>query len=306
MGTKINMVSVSKPWLRFISPGSVILSARAAGECLKDAKINPHDLGLLINTGVYRHKNTGEPAAAAFILNKIGAYLHGKVIRDSDPVNYEGALSFDLNNGGCGWLTGIQIADGFIKTGRIRYAMVVTGDSEPFRGLSENFNFEPVSAAIILSDSLDYAGFSLFRTFSYPEYSDEFTTSTRFDHLKQKWGKGNILSVSQKETYLDLCLGCAGESLKRFLEEAGIPLNGVDLVISSQSPEGFVSGMKKYLGYAGDIPEVAKNENKELHTAGPAFALRETWDDGRFRDSKNIVFLTVGSGISVACALYRN
>lgn len=288
------MISVSKPWVRSISRDSVILSSRAAGECLKDAGMNPHDLGLLINTGIYRHKYSGEPAMAAVILNKIGADFH-----DHDPENYEGALSFDLNNGGCGWLTGIQIADGFIKTGRIRHAMVVAGDSEPFRGLSENYNFEPGAAALILSDSRDSAGFSLFRTYSYPEYSEEFTTRTRF-------GKANILSVTQKETYLDLCLGCAWESLIRFLAETGIPLGAIELVIPSQGPEGFVSGLKKRFGLAVYIPEVAKTKNKELHTAGPAFALRKTWDDGRFRNSKNIIFLTVGSGITIACALYKN
>ncbi len=82
MGTKISMVTVSTPWLRYLSRGSVNLSSRAAGECLKEAGINPHDLGLLINTGVYRHKNTGEPAVAALILKKIGAYLPGNRIRD--------------------------------------------------------------------------------------------------------------------------------------------------------------------------------------------------------------------------------
>ncbi len=224
----------------------------------------------------------------------------------ADPENFKGTFSFDLNNGGCGWLTGIQITDGFIKTGNIRYAMVVTGDSEPFRGLSENFNFEPAAAAIILADSNDYRGFSLIRTYSFPEYNEEFVSNTRYGHLNRKWGKGNILSIRQKETYLDLCLNCAVESLTRFLAEAAIPLKRIDLLIMSQSPLGFVSGMKKRLSPYNNFAEFAKTENKELHTASPAFALKKTWDDDRFRNSKNIVFLTVGSGISVACALYNN
>jgi len=306
MGTKISMVTVSQPLFRFSSGGSIKLSARAASHCLKEAGINPCDLGLLINTGIYRFKNTGEPAVAALIQNKIGAYSTENITQENNSENSKTTFSFDLNNGGCGWLSGIQIIDSFIRTGKILYGMVVTGDSEPFKGISENFNFEPAAAAIILSKSDDFKGFSLFRSYSFPEYNEELISSTYNGHLRGKRGKGNILSIKQKETYLDLCADCASESLKKFLIEAGIVLNEIDLVIPSQSPEGFISGMKKRIGMNDNFVEITKTGNKELHTAGPAFALKKAWDDKRFRTSKNIIFMTVGSGISVAFAHYKN
>jgi predicted NBD/HSP70 family sugar kinase len=43
-----------------------------------------------------------------------------------------------------------------------------------------------------------------------------------------------------------------------------------------------------------------------FHTAGPAFALKKVWDDNRFRNSKNVIFLTIGAGINVSLALYQN
>jgi hypothetical protein len=52
--------------------------------------------------------------------------------------------------------------------------------------------------------------------------------------------------------------------------------------------------------------EVSGKGNKELQTAGPAFALKKTWDNNSFSSVKTILFLTVGSGISISLALYKN
>jgi len=52
--------------------------------------------------------------------------------------------------------------------------------------------------------------------------------------------------------------------------------------------------------------ELSNKGNKVFHTAGMAFALKKVWDDNRFKNSKNIIFLTVGSGINVSVALYKN
>ena len=200
----------------------------------------------------------------------------------------------------------IQIADGFLQTGEIINGLIVTGDSEPFRGLSENFQFESAAAAIIISKVEGPGGFSFFRSYTYPEHNKEFISNTYFGHMHGNWGKRNILSVRQKETYLSLCIDRSFESLNKFLNETGLRMHEIDLIISSQSPEGFTSGMKKKAGFNEKLVEIPKSGTKEFHTAGPAFALKKVWDDNRFKTSKNILFLTVGSGISVNFALYKN
>jgi 3-oxoacyl-[acyl-carrier-protein] synthase-3 len=306
MRTKIEMVTVSRPLFRFSSRGSIYLSASAAKQCIVNTGINPCEIGLLINTGIYRFKNTGEPAIAAMIQNSIGAKSTRRFAGKKNPSDCKTTFSFDLNNGGCGWLTGIQIINGFIQTGGINYGMVVTGDSEPFPGLSEDFNFESAAAAIILSKSEDSIGFSLFRSYEFPEYKKEFISNTYHGKLKGRRGKRNILSVRQKETYLDLCVDCAIDSVNKFLNEAGIALSETDLIIPSQSPAGFAQRMKNRIGMNDNFVEIASVGKKELHTAGPAIALKKTWDDKRFHTSKNILFLTVSSGITVSIALYNN
>jgi 3-oxoacyl-[acyl-carrier-protein] synthase-3 len=306
MGTKIDMVAVSKPLFRFASGGSIKLSARAAKHCIRESGTDPCDIGLIINTGIYRYKNTGEPAIAALIQKRIGANSFGQNRADDDSDNRKTTFSFDLNNGGCGWLTGIEIIDGFLRTGQINYGMIVTGDSEPFQGSSENFNFESAAAAVILSRSEEPGGFSLFRSYSYPSFSKELISNTHFGKMNGRWGKRNILSVRQKDTYPDLCIDCAEESLKKFLDESGLSIREIDLIISSQSPAGFLKGLIKRTGMDNRFADIAGTGHKEFHTAGPAIALKKVWDEKRFKTSKNIIFLTIGSGINVSAALYTN
>jgi len=301
MGAQIKMVSVAQPRLGFHHVNSIRLSARAASQCLNNARIDPRDIGLLVNTGIYRYKNTGEPAIAALIQASLSANRTIKKNMD----NHKNTFSFDLNNGGCGLLTAIEIVQGLINSGEIVYGMVVTGDSEPFYRLSKEFTFNSAAAAIILARSENSNGFSMFRTYTYPEYSGEFVSSTYYSH--EGHGKGrNILNVMQKETYTDVCVDCAAKSLFNFLDESGMKLDDIDLIIPSQSPLGFTDKLKKRVGMNGNFIEIKKTGNMVFHTAGPAFALKKVWDDNRFGSSKNIIFLTIGSGINVSLALYQN
>jgi len=306
MGTIIRMVSVSWPLFRFSTGSSIPMSSRAAKKCLDITGIDPSDIGLMINTGVYRHLNTGEPSIASLVQNKIMRSSPATLTNVNKSSRDLNTFSFDLNNGGCGWLTGIQIIDGFIQTGDIRHGIVVTGDSEPFRGFSENYLFDSAAAAIILSGSETKGGFSKFKTYSYPDFSEEFMSSTRFGHLNRKWGKRNILHIRQKKTYLENCIDCSVKSLKRFLDETGLTMNEIDLIIPSQSPGGLIAGLRERNGLGNKIVETTNTRARELHTAGPAFALKKSWDDSRFQISKNILFLTAGSGITVSFALYKN
>jgi 3-oxoacyl-[acyl-carrier-protein] synthase-3 len=186
MGTQIKMVSVAQPRFGFHPVNTIRLSARAARLCINDARIDPFDLGLIINTGIYRYKNTGEPAIAALIQERISSNRTSR--------KYAGAkrtFSFDLNNGGCGLITGMEIVHEFVSNGELSYGMVVSGDSEPFFGLSKEFTFNPSAAAIILTGSADTKGFSMFRTYSYPEYSELFASCTLFNNAS-RYTKGII------------------------------------------------------------------------------------------------------------------
>jgi 3-oxoacyl-[acyl-carrier-protein] synthase-3 len=292
MGSKIDALGLSTPG--FFRRGSFDMEIKAAKDCLKSAKLDPSLLGILINAGIYRDRNIGEPAIATFIQRAIGA---NEVVTGD-----RSTFSFDLTNGGCGMLTGMMVVDGFLQSGTIDHGMVVTADTDPVPGESLGYNFTPAAAAILLSRGEEGCGFLHFRTETEARFIDDMKGTLEWRQHKRKMG--NILVMSQAEGYAKECAQYALETLDAFLKETSLKMKDIDLIIPSQSPVGFLGELKKKKGMEEKLIDVTdKLEN--VHTAGIGFALERAMSSGRFGAAKNCLFLTVGAGITTSLALYR-
>ena len=72
MGTVIDRVDLVHP--RWHDRHSALhLAVTAAKDCLQRAGCDPGELDLVVNAGIYRDRNLGEPALAALIQDDIGA-----------------------------------------------------------------------------------------------------------------------------------------------------------------------------------------------------------------------------------------
>jgi len=293
MGSKIDAVGLSTPG--FFRRGSVDMEIRAAKDCLKSAQLDPNLLGILINAGIYRDRNIGEPAIATFIQRAIGA--------NEVFTGERSTFSFDLTNGGCGMLTGVMVVDGFLQSGTIDHGMVVTADTDPVPGESLGYGFTPAAAAVLLSRGEEGCGFLHFKAETEARFIDDMQGRLEWRQHKRKMG--NILVMSQAEGYAKECAKYALENLDAFLKETSLKMKDIDLIIPSQSPAGFLGELKKKKGLEEKLVDVTdKLEN--VHTAGIGFALERAMSSGRFGAAKNCLFLTVGAGITVSLALYRN
>ena len=151
MGTVIDRVALAEGGWRN-RHSALRLAVKTAKDCLERAGRDPHDVDLLINAGIYRDRNLGEPALAAMIQQDIGA-------NPEDPhADAHGTFSFDISNGTCGVLTALQIVDGFLKSHAIDCALVVASDADPGHGMSEHFPFSPAGAALLCDWTDDDAG----------------------------------------------------------------------------------------------------------------------------------------------------
>ncbi len=103
-------------------PGS---GASAVKGCLEQAQAGMKELGLLINTGVYRDRHIHEPAIASLI--------QGDLMKSFGAELAE-TFSFDLHSGGGGVVMALSILNGFVESGKTDFGAVVAGDSEPFDG----------------------------------------------------------------------------------------------------------------------------------------------------------------------------
>lgn len=298
MGTRIDNVAVAPvPGIKTVR-GALWLSKKAAKLCLSDSGINPSAIQLVIFTGIYRDKHIGEPSIASLIQREI------KINTDLYPLE-ERTFSFDINAGGCGLLSAIQVIDGFFESGKFSSAMLITGDSEPFRGLSESYSFRASSSAMILSYSMDSEGFKTIKTYSYPEFMGSFVSGVSWKTKRGKTRKRNILVIEQSASYLEQCIECSKKSFNSFLLESGLSVKDIDLVVSSQSPAGFPVAFGQAFGLESKTIHINGGGRGELHTSGPAFALKSVWDTRRWHESRNIVFIAVGAGIVNAIAWYQ-
>jgi 3-oxoacyl-[acyl-carrier-protein] synthase-3 len=293
MGTKIDAVGLSTPG--FFRRGSIDMEVKAAKECLKSAQLDPNMLGIIINAGIYRDSHIAEPAIAAFIQREIGANKFFSGDRST--------FSFDLTNGGCGILTGAMVLDGFLQSGTIEYGMVVTADTDPVPGESLGYSYTPAAAALLLSRGEDGCGFLHFKSETEARFIEDMKSTVEWRQHKRKMG--NFLVMGQAEGYAKECAKYALENLDAFLKEISLKMKDIDLIIPSQSPIGFLGEIKKKKGLEEKLIDVT-DKLANVHTAGIGFALERAMSSGRFAAAKNCLFLTVGAGITVSLALYRN
>src|ERR1700682_1760327 len=137
MGTVIERLDVTRGGWR-TRHSALRLAVAAAKTCLERAGRDADAVDLLINAGIYRDRNLAEPALAALIQEDVGA-------NPEDPhADAHGTFSFDISNGTCGVLTGLQIVDGFLRSHVISCALITASDADPGRGMSEHLPFPPV------------------------------------------------------------------------------------------------------------------------------------------------------------------
>lgn len=270
--------------------GSVSLQVKAANGCLRRSGVAPGEVGVLINAGVYRDRNVVEPAIATFIQHRIGA----NIAINGTP----GTFSFDIDNGGCGLLTGCMLVDGFLRSDPGRYGLVVAGDVEPVAGRSEGFAYDPAAAAVLLAAGPDDAGFLAFHNDVAPGGLDSYGGRVVWEGSRYK------LVIRQDDSYADECLSAALGSLAKLLDDAGLQTADVDLLVPSQSPPRFARLLREATGLGDRVVDVT-GECGNVHTAGPGLALERATREGRLAPGARVVFLTVGAGIATSLALYR-
>ncbi len=307
MGAIIDSVAFAKPGLNPFRKGSVDLEMKAGKKCLRRAKLSANDLEVIINAGVYRDKHIGEPSIASFLQRRMGANnLYKGVSR---------TFSFDLNNGGCGFLTGIRLVNGFIESGTIECGMVAAGDVNSDGKTSIGFDLSPSAAAIILSKGSKKRGFLSFHSETFPEQINLFKGELKWEggglesgKRPTRWRSGNRLRITMSSKYARLCSECSALALIKFLKQLSLKLEDIDLIIPSQYPENYpalLSEITVMKGMKGKILAASKLLGNP-HTAGIGGALDIAFKEGRFQKAKNVIFLSVGSGITIALAYYRN
>ncbi|MGA1866002.1 MAG: 3-oxoacyl-[acyl-carrier-protein] synthase III C-terminal domain-containing protein [Thermoplasmatota archaeon] len=304
MSAKIESVGTEVPsGAPLVKRNAINLSVRAARKSLKRAGIEPSMIGVLINSSVYKDENIGEPAVAAFIQRDLGA--------NPMPKGSATTFSFDIIDGGCGLITGMEIIDGLISCGEIEHGIVITSDVNPSSRYTIGFKFRNSAAALVLGRSDSRSGFVRFQQYEFLEHFDERRSNVAFQKDPRRNFIGvrrmrNILTIEEAKEFRTSAIERSVGSIGLFLEEAGLDIADVDLVIPSQYPVGLPQEIEKRTGIGQGKVAILPVNYGVLYSSGPGFALRWAMKEGLWERSENVLFLGVSPGLKVSLGLYRN
>lgn len=289
MGTTIEAVAVA-------TGGRHLASARrltdsAARACLEEANVDPHDVELLVNAGLYRDRNLGEPALAALIQEDLG-------INPEDPhPEGHGSFSFDVANGACGVLTALQIADRFLRAGTISRALLVTGDADPGHHLAERFPFRSAGGAVLCGSEPGDRGVVDVRWATFPDGGEMWkaTVSTATGH--------NRLRIDIDDAFYERAGVAAAKVAVETLDVTGVPVSEISVVLAAPAEVDFVRSFAEHSGI--DIERVVTAAAPGWHTVAFVGALERGYTDSLLTDNGYALLVCAGAGLTAGTALYR-
>jgi 3-oxoacyl-[acyl-carrier-protein] synthase-3 len=287
MATVIEHIETAEPHWRE-RHSTLRLTTRAARDCLSASHRRPGQVNLLINAGIYRDRNLGEPALAAMIQDDIGA-------NPEDPhTGSHGTFSFDVANGSCGALTALQIVDGFLKSRIIDCALVVAGDADPGHRMSEGFPFSPAGAAMLCVWSADERGLGTVFWETSPDAADSFSaTIGMVDHR-------NVLRVRRSGVADARYAQTAARAVERCLTDADLTIDDVSAIVAAPPTHEFRCALAAELSVPVERIRVADDER--MHTAALPSAISGAMAAG---NGSRLLLVGAGAGITAGAALYR-
>lgn len=296
---------------RWVAEGeyAVDLSLKAAADCLSRSRFKPDEIDLVICCNISRHDGP-----------KQFSFEPGTAIRVRDKLGLTNALCFDVSNACAGFFTGIWIADGFLRSGAARNALIVSGEHithliETAQKEIESF-LDPklacltvgdAGAAVVLERSADSdVGFEDLDLFTLGDYSDLcIAKATDREH-----GGAIMVTDSIRQTAVAIrhSVNHACEVLrrKRWGPES------VDQVLLHQTSETALrdAGREINSAYQATVcseTNLILNLTERGNTASTSHfvALADRIREGRVTSGDRIVFGITGSGQTIGTALYR-
>ncbi|MEB3981528.1 3-oxoacyl-ACP synthase [Mycobacterium sp. 663a-19] len=291
MGTVIDRVDLAHARWRD-RHSALHLAVTAAKDCLRRAELDADELDLVVNAGIYRDRNLGEPALAALIQDDIGA-------NPEDPhAGAHGTFSFDIANGACGVLTALQIVDGFLRTHSIHRALIVASDADPGHGMSEHFPFSPAGAALLCGWTEDDYGLSRVSWVNAddgPDGAETFSATVGFADAR------NVLRFNQSAAMDERFAAAAAQAVRACLDAQSVRLADIDLIVAAPARPEFRAALSRLL----DVPveKVCVADDQRMHTAALAAAYEREAD--RLPEGARVLIVAAGAGVTAGAALYN-
>lgn len=288
MGTVIDHIELAQGRWRH-RHSALQLAVKAARNCLAKAGRTPPDVDLLVNAGIYRDRNLGEPALAAMIQQDIGA-------NPEDPhTGSHGTFSFDVMNGSCGVLTALQIVDGFLRSRAIDCALVVASDADPGRGMSERFPFAPAGAALLCTWTDDDRGFGRTSWTNVHDEREDYSAT-----VEMVRGRNTLRLNVSADADVDFARAAAS-AVRHCLNSSRTTLADIDAIAAAPATPRFCAALANELGC--EQKRITRADDDRVHTAALPFAIDKA--TAQLGSGAQVLLVAAGAGVTAGAAIYR-
>lgn len=271
------------------------IAALAAAEALKDAGLNPKDLELIIVGTITPDMQF--PSTACLVQAKIGA---------------AGAAAFDVSAACSGFIYAIAVAEGLIKTGQYKNALVIGAEV-----LSSIVDWQDRNTCVLFGDGagaavlapVDEGGIlsvHLGADGNGAELLNVPAGGSRIpadiDTVKNKM---HYLKMSGNEVF-KLAVKAMADAADKAAKKAGITsVEGIDLIIPHQANIRILMAVANRL----KLPESKLFLNVEkygnMSSASTAVALYEAVKTGKVKKGDNILLVAFGAGLTWAGSVIK-
>jgi 3-oxoacyl-[acyl-carrier-protein] synthase III len=275
--------------------GNADMALDAAKRALADAGMVPEDLDAIIMATVTA--DYPMPSSACVLEDKLGA---------------RGAFSFDVGAACSGFLNALSVADCFIRTGKIRTALVVGSDA-----LSRMLNWQDRGTCILFGDGAGAVVLGASQNgngiLSTKLRTDGSYAKTLYIPAGGSLQPANADTVRRREHTITMngkevfkiAVRSMEEISRQALEEAGITVDQVSLVIPHQANKRIIVALAERLGVP--MAKVVVNVDKYGNTSAASIpvALDEARRAGRIKPGDIVLFNAFGAGFAWGAAVVK-
>jgi len=298
-----NIVDTSDSWIRErtgiaerrISTGEDTseLAIKSALKALEDSNVDGKEIDLILVATV--SPDSLIPSVACNVQKEIGA------------VN---AMAFDINAACSGFIFALDIAKGYIETGRATKALIIGAEV-----LSKIVNWEDRNTCVLFGDG---AGAVVIGKDSeeYISYINCKSVGSKGESLtcdilpmeniftKEVINNNNKIQMNGKDIY-KFAVKVMEEEFNRIIEKSNIKKEDIDFILPHQANIRMIESVSKKI----DIPlsKFIINLDKKGNTSSASIpiALDEANKNGQIKQGSNIVIIGFGGGLTYGSALLK-
>jgi 3-oxoacyl-[acyl-carrier-protein] synthase III len=275
--------------------GNADMAFRAATRALEDAGLDAEDLDAIIMGTVTA--DYPFPSSACVLEDMLGA---------------KGVFSFDVGAACSGFLNALSVADSYIRLGKIRNALVVGSDA-----LSRLLNwqdrttcilFGDGAGAVVLGPSENGNGILSTKLRTDGSYAKTLYVpaggSLKPANCKTVERNEHTITMNGKEVF-KIAVRSMEDISREALEEAGVRINEVSLVIPHQANRRIIVALAERLGVSMEKVMVNLDKYGNTSAASIPVALDEAKRQGRIQNGNVVLLNAFGAGFAWGAAVIK-